>query len=239
MSSYRDHNHYSPSAARLNANRQNAQLSTGPTSSEGKAISSRNATKTALTGRDVLLPTDDAERYHAHVQAFLHELTPVGQRETLLAQSLADIAWRLERIASLEMAVYARHRGLYEGCYMEEPEAVRAQLIELDIYQANERQLRNFQTQEARLRRQRERDTSELRYLQAERRQLIEHRLELAAYAYRKARKEEKPFDPSARGFVFSTEEIEQFLERREAEKAIAEEICPPAKLGRANLRAR
>ena len=133
------------------------------------------------------------ERHHTHVQAFLHELAPVGQRETLLAQSLADIAWRLERIASLEMAVYARNRGLYEGCHMEEPEAVRAQLIELDIYQANERQLRNFQTQEARLRRQRERDDGDLRYLQNERRQLIEHRLELAAHAYRKAKKKKSP----------------------------------------------
>jgi hypothetical protein len=119
MSSYRDHDHYQPSEARLNANRQNAQHSTGPTSPEGKAISSRNATKTALTGREVLLPTDDVQCYQAHVQAFMDELEPIGRRETLLAQSLADIAWRLERIASLEMALYARNRVLYEGCYME------------------------------------------------------------------------------------------------------------------------
>ena len=233
MSSYRDHEHYSRSEARQNANRRNAQYSTGPNTPEGKAVSSRNAIKTALTGREVLLPTDDAERYHAHVQAFIEEWAPFGQRETLLVQSLADIAWRLERIASLEMAVYARNRVQYEGCYMEEPEAVRSQLIELDIYQAHERQLRNFQTQETRLRRERERDTGDLRYLQNERRQIIEHRLELAAYAYRKARKEEKPFDPAASGFVFSIEEIEQFLELREAEKAIAEEFAKDNRLVR------
>src|SRR5579863_5462974 len=43
------------------ANRQNSLLSTGPKTPEGKAASSRNALKTGLTGRTVLLPGDDAE----------------------------------------------------------------------------------------------------------------------------------------------------------------------------------
>jgi hypothetical protein len=120
---------------------------------------------------------------------------------------------------------------------------VRAQLIQLDIYQAHERQLRNFQLQEMRLRRQRDRDNEELRFLKNERRQLIEHRLELAAHAHQKAKKEEKPFDPAARGFVFSTEEIERFLERREAEKTIAAEHAkdnrPLPRSGRSSFTAR
>jgi len=40
----------------LAANRANAQLSAGPTSSEGNAKISHNALKTGLTGRTVLLP---------------------------------------------------------------------------------------------------------------------------------------------------------------------------------------
>ena len=50
---------------RLAANRANAQLSTGPTSLAGKAKSSLNAVKTGLTGRTVLLPTEDAVLYEA------------------------------------------------------------------------------------------------------------------------------------------------------------------------------
>ena len=47
-------------AAQIAANQKNSQLSTGPTSEAGKAKSSLNAVKSGLTGRTVLLPTDDA-----------------------------------------------------------------------------------------------------------------------------------------------------------------------------------
>jgi hypothetical protein len=49
--------------AQIDANRANAQLSTGPSSPEGKAKSSHNALKTGLTGRTILLPTDDVAAY--------------------------------------------------------------------------------------------------------------------------------------------------------------------------------
>ncbi len=47
------------SETKLKANRENATHSTGPKTEEGKKISSHNALKTGLTGRTVLLPTDD------------------------------------------------------------------------------------------------------------------------------------------------------------------------------------
>lgn len=77
---------------RIEANRANAQLSTGPTSDTGKAKSSLNAVKTALTGRTILLPTDDAAEYERHIRAYEGELKPVGQLESDLVQSIADTA---------------------------------------------------------------------------------------------------------------------------------------------------
>jgi len=65
--------------AQLNANRADAQLSIGPTSETGKSISSKNALKTGLTGRTVLLPTEDAALYESHLASFrerLYELFP-------------------------------------------------------------------------------------------------------------------------------------------------------------------
>src|SRR4051812_37783949 len=92
---------------RLAANRANAQVSTGPTTSEGKAKSSLNAVKTGLTGRTVLLPSEDAALYRAHVERFHQELQPIGERETTLVQNLADTQWRLNRIPGLEAALFA------------------------------------------------------------------------------------------------------------------------------------
>jgi hypothetical protein len=55
------------SEIQLTANQENAQLSTGPKSQSGKAISSMNAVKTGLTGRTVLLPSDDVAAYQTHL----------------------------------------------------------------------------------------------------------------------------------------------------------------------------
>jgi hypothetical protein len=78
------------SPQRLIANRANAQLSTGPVTPEGKAKSSLNAVRTGLTGRTVLLATEDAAAYEAHLERFRREWEPVGDREAELVQSLAD-----------------------------------------------------------------------------------------------------------------------------------------------------
>src|SRR3954471_15071403 len=109
-----------PSERRLAANRANAQLSTGPTTSEGKAKSSLNAVKTGLTGRTVLLSSEDAALYQAHVERFQQELQPVGEREAQLVQSLADTQWRLDRIPGLEFGLFALGRKRYADLFEEE-----------------------------------------------------------------------------------------------------------------------
>ena len=52
------------------ASRANGALSHGPVSESGKAISSRNALKTGLTGRTVLLPSEDAALFEVHIHRF-------------------------------------------------------------------------------------------------------------------------------------------------------------------------
>jgi hypothetical protein len=79
------------STAQINANRANAQLSTGPTTEAGRAISSKNAVKTGLTGRTVLLPSEDAALYESHVASFRERFKPAGEAELNLVQSLAVV----------------------------------------------------------------------------------------------------------------------------------------------------
>ncbi|HSU59568.1 MAG TPA: hypothetical protein VLI55_09670 [Bryobacteraceae bacterium] len=103
--------------AQIAANQKNAQFSTGPTSEAGKTKSSLNAVKTGLTGRTVLLPGDDAALYEAHVSEFIQRLQPAADDERNLVQSLADTEWRLLRIPSLEMGIYALGRPEFAEIY--------------------------------------------------------------------------------------------------------------------------
>ena len=67
--------------SQINANRANAQSSTGPSSPEGKLKSSHNAIKTGLTGRTILLPTDDAAAYENFVEILKRKYQPYDAYE--------------------------------------------------------------------------------------------------------------------------------------------------------------
>ena len=157
------------SPAQLAANRANAQLSTGPRTSAGLEKSSKNAVKTALTGRTVLLPTDDVEEYAAFVDGFEHDLKPVGAIECELVQIIADCHWRLRRIQTLEYALYAHGDEQFAETFQDSPQEERYSKIMLQTHLTYEKQLRNFQIQEARLDRKRTKAMADLRVLQDER----------------------------------------------------------------------
>jgi len=199
------------SEAKLAANKANAQLSTGAKTPEGKATSSLNAVTTALTGRTVLLPTDDAAAYQQHVRGYEKELRPVGQRECDLVQSIADASWRLQRIPALELAIYAKGRLQFAAQFNDLDPALRASFIELETQLVYEKQLRNLHLQESRLHRRREKDLAEFRQAQSDRRERDTANLESASRLYAEAKRANKAFDPTALGFEFSIVDIETY----------------------------
>ena len=189
------------SEAQLTANRRNATRSTGPVTAEGKSRSSRNALKTGLTGRTVLLASEDAALYELHLQQFRDELRPSGERETELVQAIADSLWRLRRIPSLELGIYALGRRQFAEQFQNVDPAEAAALIEVQTFLTYQKQLSNLSIQESRLRRQYEKDWAELKDLQ-------ERRLQAERAAARKAqpakvRPEENQLEEN--GFEFST----------------------------------
>ncbi len=202
------------SAAQLAANQANALLSTGPNTPAGQAKSSLNAVKTALTGRTVLLPTDDAPAYELHLRAYQDDFHPAGARECDLVQSIADSAWRLKRIPCLETALFAQGHIEFAEAFNDHDPALRAGMIELQTYLKYEKQLRNLHLQESRLARRREKEIAELRQLQQERRAAEKEALETVASRFLAAHATSQPFEPAANGFVFSTAQIEEHLDR-------------------------
>ncbi len=207
------------SLARLAANRSNAQLSSGPTSAPGKAKSSLNALKTGLTGRTILLPSDDVEAYQVHLARFEAQWKPATEPERALVHSIADTEWRLLRIPCLESGIYALGRLEFAGLFEDHDESARPALIDAKILLAYQRQLNNLGIQENRLRRYLDKDLALLQQMQSEREQtkrdLVEQRakaLNQAALAFETARNEGAPFNPAAFGFEFSIEELDQRL---------------------------
>lgn len=84
------------------ANRRNAQKSTGPTSPEGKAVSSQNSRRHGVLCEIVTTDTEDYDLYRALLEALWSELDPHGERESLLVERLANLFWRERRLIEAE-----------------------------------------------------------------------------------------------------------------------------------------
>lgn len=172
---------------------------------------SLTAVASPLTGRTVLLPSDDAAAYTKLIETLSNHWSPATGMERMLVQSLIDTEWRLMRIPSLESGIHALGRLEFAELFPSEDESTRKQLIHAKILIAYQRQLKDLSTQEARLRRQRDKDTAALRELQENRKRAEQERLDAAAVEYTAAARENRleQFDPGRFGFEFSTTDIE------------------------------
>jgi hypothetical protein len=182
-----------------------------------------SAVTSALTGHVTLLPTSDAAQYDQLLHDYQNELQPVGLPESNLVQTLAETAWRIRRTLALEMGIFARGRIEFAQQFAEHNPEIRVSLIEVHTFLTYEKQIRSLQLQEARLSRRTDKTYAELRRLQGERRERekADHQLQLeaAAQLYLKAQQSRQPFDAGQNGFVFSNQEIESYLHRKQAPK--------------------
>jgi hypothetical protein len=204
------------SEAQLNANRANAQKSHGPVTPEGKAKSSLNAVKTGLTGQTVLLPTDDAIAYQAHLDRHFKQESPATDQEHTLVQMIADAEWRILRIPGLEASIHALGLLKFADLHPDQTDpAARKALITGEILMAYRRDLTNLALQERRLRNQMKSDQAKLKALQDERihgtqeKNRIQARMNEAIKYMNGAKKIWGKFVPLEFGFEFSLDEIE------------------------------
>jgi len=94
------------SQRQLDANRRNAQHSTGPRTPEGRAAVSLNALRHGLTAQTAVLPNENPEEFQELLDAFLAEYQPAGPTEALLVQQMAMASWRLRRLRALETGLF-------------------------------------------------------------------------------------------------------------------------------------
>ncbi|MGE5295463.1 MAG: hypothetical protein ACM3VT_11600 [Solirubrobacterales bacterium] len=95
------------SVAQIQANRSNAQKSTGPRTPQGKAAASQNAVKHGLLAEQVVIHGEDPAEFDLYREGMLAELAPEGTVEAMLAERAVSLAWRLRRAERLQSAVFA------------------------------------------------------------------------------------------------------------------------------------
>lgn len=78
---------------------------TGPTTPEGKAIASRNATTHGLTSSAPVIPgIEEPADWQRHLQGMMESLQPEGWHETVLVERIAHFLWRSFRAVRQELA---------------------------------------------------------------------------------------------------------------------------------------
>jgi hypothetical protein len=86
----------------INANRQNAALSTGPRSEAGRAVSSRNALTFGLYTRQDYVTFEEQDIYRQFCETMYSELEPVSLLEQALTAEITGASWRLRRCSEAE-----------------------------------------------------------------------------------------------------------------------------------------
>src|SRR5690349_14140876 len=86
----------------IEANRRNAQKSTGPKTESGKHRASQNAARHGLTAKTVIKLLEDPDDYHAFETSVTADYDPDSAVERELVLQLASLLWRLRRSTSIE-----------------------------------------------------------------------------------------------------------------------------------------
>ena len=96
------------SPEQLEANRRNAQKSTGPKTEAGKANARFNARRHGLTGQFYCMSAQDQDAYQTFETNLLTDLKPVGHYENQIAISIIQDHWRMNRSRATEFNLYGR-----------------------------------------------------------------------------------------------------------------------------------
>ncbi len=107
--------------AQIEANRANAQKSTGPRTPEGKATVAQNAVKHGLLARTAVLHGEDWEEYTCFNEELLDELYPDGVMEQELADRIVSLSWRLRRAMLNQNAIFEALYDQYAAEHGDEP----------------------------------------------------------------------------------------------------------------------
>ena len=94
------------SQAQIEANRRNAQKSTGPTSVTGKAVSSMNALKTGIHAKSLVLPSEKLADLEQLIDDYYRRHQPDSPEARLYLDEVIHCEWLLRRYRTAETQMW-------------------------------------------------------------------------------------------------------------------------------------
>jgi hypothetical protein len=204
------------SEKQLEANRANAQKSTGPRTDEGKKRSCLNATRHGLTGQVVVLPHEDMEAYNKFIQAIVATLEVADAHQQQLAVVYANLQWRINRAAGIEDTMFTLGimEEVAENLNIENAEAHNA-TSNAKTFRCDAKAFDRLSIYNQRLINGAEKVLKQLKQLQAD--CLHRRNLEMAEATrlYKLHRMQSQAFDPKQNGFDLTVEQIKANISRQ------------------------
>jgi hypothetical protein len=119
----------------LEANRNNAQKSTGPKTAEGRAVSKMNALKTGIWSKEVLVSGLHIKESRRDLAAlhdrFWQQYNPIGPVEEMLVSQIVTAHWRLRRVLRAESGEIAL--SVDEGSWRRSRPNIQLQVMQWDL----------------------------------------------------------------------------------------------------------
>ncbi len=206
------------SQKQLEANRRNAQRSTGPRTEEGKKVAALNARRHNLTGQVTAMTDADRIMHDAFSASIVENLAPEGAMEIQLAQRIATDSWRLNRISAVEDNLFALGHNA-KSDEIETPDSdnaaeIHAALTAAKVFTAEAKQLQLLTLYEQRINRNLQKNLATLQALQAARLAKREAEMKEAKKLLQLSEMKGLPYEPIKDGFVFSTAEIHAAIDK-------------------------
>ena len=92
--------------AQIQANRRNAQLSTGPRSAEGKLVSRFNALKTGIQAKSFVIRGEDPAELAELIAGYHRQFHPATSLERFLVDTLVTAEWQIRRLGQVEARLW-------------------------------------------------------------------------------------------------------------------------------------
>src|SRR5579863_976665 len=187
------------SEKQLEANRNNALLSTGAKTPEGRKRSSMNALRHGITGQVTTMTDEDRAAHDTFSKSLMQNLAPDGAMEVQLAQRIATDSWRLNRITAIEDNLFALDQLQHGGEACPDLPQLDAALTTAHVFTQESKNLQLLSLYEQRINRAIQKNLALLQSLQA---------------TLKLSEMKGLQYHPANDGFVFSNDQIHAAIDR-------------------------